>query len=92
MAKESNSFESSLEKLEEIVAKLHEGDQPLDESLMLFEEGIKLARECSERLDQAERKIEILTKDAEGAMTPREMDADGDGQSGVGRRGAVSDS
>ena len=44
MAKESNSFESSLEKLEEIVAKLHEGDRPLDESLMLFEEGIKLAR------------------------------------------------
>ncbi|MFM8441456.1 MAG: exodeoxyribonuclease VII small subunit [Acidobacteriota bacterium] len=92
MAKESNSFESSLEKLEEIVAKLHEGDRPLDESLKLFEDGIKLARECSERLDQAERKIEILTKDADGAMTPREMDADGDGQSGVGRRGTVSDS
>lgn len=60
------SFESSLEALEEIVAKLEHGDLALEESLGLFEHGIRLSRECQERLSQAERRIEILMRDQQG--------------------------
>jgi exodeoxyribonuclease VII small subunit len=62
----SKSFESSLSALEKIVRELERGDLPLDESLRLFEEGVKLSRECQERLNQAERRIEILLRDNEG--------------------------
>jgi len=63
---QSRSFESSLEALEEIVGKLEHGDLPLEESLELFEQGIRLSRECQERLSQAERRIEILMRDQQG--------------------------
>ena len=62
-------FESSLERLEEIVRRLEEGDLPLDESLRLFEEGVGLTRACAARLDEAERRIEILGRGAEGEAT-----------------------
>ncbi len=61
-----NSFETSLSSLEKIVRKLEEGDLTLEESLKLFEDGVRLSRECQERLDQAERRIEILLKDENG--------------------------
>ena len=60
------SFESSLAELEQIVTKLEDGDLPLEESLELFEKGIKLSRECRERLTKAERRIEILMKGVDG--------------------------
>ena len=60
------SFESSLEALEEIVGKLERGDLALEESLELFEQGIRLSRECQERLSQAERRIEVLMRDQQG--------------------------
>ena len=60
------TFEASLAELEEIVTKLEDGDLPLEASLELFEKGIKLSRECRERLTNAERRIEVLTKDANG--------------------------
>lgn len=59
-------FEASLAELEQIVAKLETGDLPLEESLELYEKGIKLSRECRERLANAERRIEILMKDGDG--------------------------
>jgi len=59
-------FEASLERLEEIVKKLESGDLPLEQSLKLFEEGTKLARICNKRLEEAERKVEILLKDRDG--------------------------
>ena len=62
------SFETSLAELEQIVTKLEDGDLPLEESLELFEKGIKLSRECRERLTNAERRIEILMKDADGEI------------------------
>lgn len=62
------SFETSLAELEQIVTKLEDGDLPLEESLELFEKGIKLSRECRERLTKAERRIEILMKDADGEI------------------------
>ena len=66
-------FETSLTELEAIVAKLENGDLPLEESLDLFEQGIKLSRECRERLSKAERRIEVLLKDADGNLSANEM-------------------
>lgn len=63
---EGKSFEASLAALEKIVGDLERGDLPLEESLRLFENGVKLSRECQERLSQAERRIEVLLRDAEG--------------------------
>jgi exodeoxyribonuclease VII small subunit len=59
-------FETSLKKLEEIVKKLESGDLPLDSALELFEEGIRLSRFCHSRLEQAERRVEILLKNSSG--------------------------
>lgn len=55
-----------MKELEKIVRKLEDGDLALEESLKLFETGVKLSRECRERLDQAERRIEILLEDEQG--------------------------
>ncbi len=66
MAEKKQSFESSLKDLEKIVRGLEEGELSLEESLKLFENGVKLSRECQERLNQAERRIEILLKDSDG--------------------------
>ena len=60
------SFESSLEALEHIVRQLEGGDLPLEKSLELFEDGIRLSRQCQERLSQAERRIEVLLRDNQG--------------------------
>ena len=60
MTDKKKSFESSLNDLEKIVRKLEDGDLSLEESLKLFEDGVKLSRECRERLTNAERRIEVL--------------------------------
>jgi exodeoxyribonuclease VII small subunit len=69
------TFESSLAELEQIVERLEGGDLSLDDSLELFEKGIKLSRECRSRLQDAERRIEILMKDDDGNLTARPIDA-----------------
>lgn len=53
-------FEKKLTRLEEIVQKMEKGDLALDESLKLFEEGVKLSRECNSRLSEAETKVKLL--------------------------------
>jgi exodeoxyribonuclease VII small subunit len=63
---QSKSFEASLEALEQIVRELESGDLPLEKSLELFEDGIRLSRQCQERLNQAERRIEMLLRDNQG--------------------------
>ncbi len=63
------NFETSLEDLERIVRELERGDLPLEKSLELFEQGVKLSRACQERLNEAERRIEILTRDSQGRAT-----------------------
>lgn len=64
--KTAESFENGLEKLEGIVEKLERGELALEESLKLYEEGIRLSRMCHERLQEAEGKIELLMKNARG--------------------------
>ncbi|MEN0058224.1 MAG: exodeoxyribonuclease VII small subunit [Bdellovibrio sp.] len=53
-------FEKKLSRLEEIVHKMEKGDLALEESLKLFEEGVKLSRECHQRLNEAESKVKVL--------------------------------
>jgi exodeoxyribonuclease VII small subunit len=76
------NFETSLEELERIVRELEQGELTLEKSLELFEQGVKLSRECQERLTQAERRIEILMRDSQGRAAIRpfdpELDADSD--------------
>ena len=61
-------FEAALARLEEIVKELEQGDLPLEQSLKLFEEGIKLSRICNRRLEDAERRVEVLLKDDAGKL------------------------
>ena len=60
--KKGMTFEKSMERLEEIVRLLENGQVPLDESLKLFEEGTKLAADCTSALEKAEAKITVLTE------------------------------
>lgn len=69
MTEKKQTFETSLTNLERIVRRLEDGDLPLEESLKLFEDGVRLSRECQERLNQAERRIEVLLKDENGNPT-----------------------
>ena len=59
-------FEEALKKLEEIVKEMESGDLTLEESLKSFEEGVRLSRFCAKKLDEAERRIEVLLKNEEG--------------------------
>ena len=62
------SFEESLTKLEEIVAKLERGDLSLEDSIRLFEEGTQLSTQCRKQLEEAEGKVELLVKQRDGSM------------------------
>lgn len=63
------TFEQSMTELESIVTKLEAGDITLDDSLELFEEGIKLAKNCQKKLDDAEKKVKVLTTSKDGEVT-----------------------
>ncbi|HYV18504.1 MAG TPA: exodeoxyribonuclease VII small subunit [Verrucomicrobiae bacterium] len=79
------SFEAALARLEEIVVALEGGDRPLEESLKLFEEGIALTRQCASRLDHAQRRIDLLSRDARGepVLVPFDPGADEAADSGT---------
>jgi exodeoxyribonuclease VII small subunit len=68
MAKDK--FEEALKKLEELVKNMESGDLTLDDSLKAFEEGIRLIRFCTGKLDETERRVEILLKDDRGNIAP----------------------
>ena len=67
-------FEDALNKLERIVSKLEEENIPLEESLKLFEEGIRLSRFCNQKLDEAEKKVEILIRGKNGIVKRQPFD------------------
>jgi exodeoxyribonuclease VII small subunit len=70
-------FEQSLKRLGEIVEKLEGGDLGLEDSLTLFEEGVRLARLAQHKLDAAERRVEeLLSVDAEGKPVVRELETE----------------
>ena len=72
----AKTFEQSLDELEKIVKQLEDGDLPLEKSLELFENGVKLSRECRERLTNAERRIEVLMKDSNGNFSVESIEAE----------------
>ena len=76
------TFEDALKNLESVVSRLEDGDIPLEESLKLFEEGVKLSRYCAEKLDEAEKRVDILMRDRKGDLKsqpfePNEEDTKG---------------
>ena len=73
-AADSFTVEQSLERIEELVAKMEAGNLPLDEVIATFEEGIKLVRDCREKLTAAEKRIQILVKDNAGGKALADFD------------------
>ena len=72
------TFEGALERLEAIVRKLEAGEMPLDESLAAFEEGVRLSAFCHKRLDEVEKKVQVLL--ADGSRAPFEPEGGGGGK------------
>ena len=64
-------FEDAFQKLEALVKKLEDGNLSLEESLKAFEEGVRLSRFCSKKLDEAEKKVEILLKESNGRLVSK---------------------
>lgn len=74
-------FEQAMARLEAIVGELEKGELPLDESLRIFEEGIRLSKSCLKVLEDAERKVEVLVQDKNGkkqlhAFSPDDNESD----------------
>jgi exodeoxyribonuclease VII small subunit len=63
------SFESSLKDLEKIVSELERGDLPLESQLKSFEKGVALSRECMKRLEEIERRVELLVQTPDGTLS-----------------------
>lgn len=76
MAKKT--FEQTMEELEQVVRQLENGDIPLEESLDLFEQGIKLTKSCQTMLDSAEKKVSMLVAGENGKMEKQDFTADED--------------
>ena len=74
-------FEAAIAELEGIVKKLEEGDLPLEQSLALYERGVQLSRFCHKRLEEAERRIEILTERGDLKPAPAALAGGDDGSS-----------
>ena len=68
-------FEAALAELEEIVARLEQGELPLEESLRQFERGVALTRLCQKALGDAERKIRVLAKGPDGELREQDFEA-----------------
>ncbi len=79
-ASEELKFEKALERLEKIVEELETGNIPLDEALKKYEEGVRLSRACSDKLAQAEKKIQILTKTLDGSLKRENFEFDEKGK------------
>lgn len=72
----AKSFEKSIAELEEIVSQLENGSVTLDESLELFEKGIKLSKSCQKMLDQAEKKVSILMTNEDGEIVKEDFETE----------------
>lgn len=70
------AFEDALQRLDELAAMLENGKAPLDESLKIFEEGVKLVRECKKQLDEAEQKVKLLVENRDGTVDEKDFDTE----------------
>ncbi len=76
MAKKT--FEQSMAELDEVVARLESGDTSLEESLSLFEQGIKLVKSCQTMLDSVEKKVSVLLSGENGELEKKDFLSDGE--------------
>ncbi|MCJ7499346.1 exodeoxyribonuclease VII small subunit, partial [bacterium] len=76
--KDDKKFEKRLTDLEEIVAKLESGETPLEDSLVLFEEGTNILKKLTHILEEAERKVEVLTRDMSGSLATEPFEEEED--------------
>jgi exodeoxyribonuclease VII small subunit len=74
-------FEKSLLRLEEVVRRLESPQLSLDDAMKLFEEGVQLSRECQKQLEEAEGRVEILLKKADGKFAAEPFDPEPESQS-----------
>ena len=77
MAEKKVTFEQAMARLEEIVKQLEQGDAPLEDALVLFEEGTRLMKKCTTQLDKAEQKVSKLLAGPDG--NPKEEPFEGEG-------------
>ena len=73
-----DKFETALNKLEEVVKKLEGGELSLEDSLKAFEEGVKQAAYCTGKLNEAEKRVELLLKQKDGGFTMEEFRPEGE--------------
>ena len=71
---EKKTFEQTISELGEIVKKLENGGTPLNEAMQLFEKGVEYTKECNKMLDEAEQKVKILLKNADGSVLAEDME------------------
>ncbi len=77
--KDEQNFESLLKRLEGVLDSLEHGDLPLEEAMKAFEEGVRLVRFCHQKLDEVEKRVELLLKDDAGRFFTRPFpDEEGD--------------
>ncbi len=72
------TFEKAMKKLEQIVQELESGDLPLEKAINIFEEGVKLSKFCSNKLDETEKRVTILMQDAEGNVLEKPFISEND--------------
>ena len=76
-------FEKRLTDLESVVERLEQGDLPLEESVRLFEEGMKLSQSCKKELDSAEGRIQVLIEQGGGKMKPQALEVETDDEADI---------
>lgn len=78
--KKTETFEEAMKRLEEIVEKLEKGDLPLEEAMAAFSEGVGLVRFCHEKLEEAEKKVQMLTQGEDGQWVATPFDTPAEGE------------
>jgi exodeoxyribonuclease VII small subunit len=73
--KKSDLFEEALKKLQDLVEKLEKGDLPLEEAMECFSEGIRISQFCHNKLEEAEKRVEMLLKDQQGGWASAPFEA-----------------
>jgi exodeoxyribonuclease VII small subunit len=72
--KETPSLESAMQRISELVAAMEEGNLPLEKLIDSYEEGIGLVKDCQEKLDAAEKRIQVITRNARGSVAVTEFE------------------
>jgi len=91
MVRRANEFEKAFQQLESIVKRLESEELPLDEALQLFEQGIGLSRFCNQKLEEVEKKIELILADAKGQPRTEPFESPDDGRDPADEDDAASE-